>query len=182
LKYKIVLFILIFLLPFLGVTSGCSCSKKQINTLKKETVKKTNIKTFISPLLVYIKEIKLQRKTKRKKILVNNQKYHVTRKEAMTFRKDIVEMHEFLKKGANLYKEQKYDEALSEFNNVMSQHPEDAHLQVIATKNIAVCFNRLSKMKDIDENLRLQYSKNYVEHFVKYYDLMKALPEDPEDF
>lgn len=124
---------------------------------------------FPSPLMTYIQEKRYLKRQSRQREVQAMREVHVSRREADLLRRDFAEMHGLLKDGVRMFGEGKMEEALQEFQRVIVQHPEDAHLVCIATKNMAVVCRRLERKEE------------YLKHFKRYYELLLELPEDEDD-
>lgn len=154
---------------FLIFGSMFSCERKEPAVSKKETKIQAGRPVFPSPLMVYIQEKKYQIRQARQQEIQAMQDVYVSRKDAVILRKDFVQMHGLLKDGVSLFRDGKLEESLQEFQRVVAQHPEDAQLVCLATKNMAVVCKKLDRKEE------------YLLHFKKYYDLLLELPEDEDE-
>jgi tetratricopeptide (TPR) repeat protein len=138
---------------------------------KKKVVKKEVRKSkIIDSLSMYIKEVKYLRKKAKMREIAEMRSIHSTREEVMSKRGDFVVKHSLLKKGAKLFREKKYQEALEEFQHVINQYPEDMNLQAIATKNISICYKKMGNMKE------------FIKYYTRYYELVDEVPEDKDGY
>jgi tetratricopeptide (TPR) repeat protein len=164
------IFCLVLLLP-LASCRGCSFFSSPQNEVIVKRVAKPVKPEFKSPILVYMEERKFIHQQSQKKEIADQRRSYTSPEDAKALAISLEgHLHSSLKTGAQFFIKGKFEEAATEFKRVLAQFPDDPHLQVIATKNVAISYKKMGKNKEFTENL---------DH---YFELLRNLPEDEDDF
>lgn len=145
------------LLPLLP---GCSCSGGSApERLVRREVRKP-AQALPSPLQVFLDERRAQQSARHDREVARKIEAATVDPKLLEGIGGDVELHEFLKTGVALFKENRLEEALAEFDRVARQHPDDRGLLCVAEKNIAITFLKMGRRDD------------YLTHVARYAELL----------